>query len=144
MKESHASAVWEGALRDGKGTMKLTQGNYEGPYSFASRFEQGKGTNPEEMLGAAHAGCYSMALTAGLSRAGFNPQKVQTEAKVILDQVEGGFGITRIELTTHATVPDIDEAAFQEQAENAKKNCVISKALGGVADIQLNATLVKS
>jgi osmotically inducible protein OsmC len=143
VKESHASAVWEGGLRDGKGTMKLPQGQYEGQYTFASRFEQGKGTNPEELIGAAHAGCFSMALTASLSQAGYKPERVQTEARVIIDQVGGGFGITKIELTTEATVPGIDEATFQQQAQDAKKNCPVSKALSSV-DIQLNAKLVNS
>lgn len=142
MKTSNASASWEGPLREGKGTMKLEAGNYEGPFTFASRFEQGKGTNPEELLGAAHAGCYSMALSASLARAGFAPKRVSTQAKVYLDQVDGNPTITKIELTTEADVPGLDEAAFQEQAESAKKNCVISKALAAVADIQLTAKLV--
>lgn len=143
MKTSTASAVWEGSLREGHGSMTLTAGNYEGPFTFASRFEQGKGTNPEELLGASHAGCYSMALTAILSRAGFNPTSIKTQARVTLDQVEGGFGVTRIDLDTEGVVPGIDEQTFQEQAENAKKNCVISKALAGV-DIHLTAKLVNS
>ncbi len=142
-KESKASAVWEGNLVQGKGTMKLPTGNYEGPYTFASRFEQGKGTSPEEMIGAAHAGCFSMAFSNGLSKAGFTPTRVQTEATVILDQVEGGFGITKIILNTDAIVPGIDEATFQEQAEAAKKGCPISKALAAV-NIELNARLVNS
>lgn len=143
MKVSTASAVWEGNLPQGKGTMRLPTGNYEGPYTFASRFQQGAGTSPEELLGAAHAGCFSMALANGLAKAGFTPTRVQTEAKVILDQVEGGFGITKIELTTEADVLGIDEKTFQEQAEIAKKNCPVSKALSTV-DIELSAKLVNS
>lgn len=143
MKVSTASAVWEGDLPKGHGTMRLPTGNYEGPYTFASRFQGGKGTSPEEMLGAAHAGCFSMAFSNGLAKAGFTPTRVQTEAKVTLDQVEGGFGVTKVELTTEAEVPGIDEKTFQEQAEIAKKNCPISKALAAV-NIELNAKLVNS
>jgi osmotically inducible protein OsmC len=142
MKTTNASAVWQGSLRDGEGTMKLGSG-YEGQYTFASRFEQGKGTNPEELIGAAHAGCFSMALSASLSRAGFTPTRIQTKATVTLDQVDGGFGITRIDLDTEAEVPGIDEATFQEQAQGAKQNCPVSKALSAV-DIHLNARLVQA
>src|SRR5881396_2833425 len=108
------SAVWEGTLKEGKGTMKLGSGAFEGPYSFASRFESGTGTNPEELLGAAHAGCFSMALSGRLSKNGFNPKRIQTTAKVTLDKVGEGFGITKIALETNAEVPGIDEAKFRE------------------------------
>ncbi len=141
MKTSTAHAVWEGRIRDGKGTMKLDQGGYEGPYTFASRFEQGKGTSPEELIGAAHAGCFSMALSGGLTRAGFTPTRIQTDAVVYLDQVDGGFGISKIELTTEAEVPGIEEAAFQQEAQTAKQNCPVSKALAAV-NIELTARLV--
>ena len=136
-----AEAEWKGDLKQGTGTMKLGSGAYEGSYSFASRFEQGKGTNPEELIGAAHAGCFSMALSAGLAKAGHPPKRVHTSARVHLEQVGDGFGITRIELTTEAEVPGIDAKAFQEQAEGAKKGCPVSKALAGV-DIHLDARLV--
>ena len=121
--------------------MKVGSGAYEGAYSFVSRFEHGAGTNPEELIAAAHAGCFSMALSAGLTRAGFTPTRVHTKATVHLEQVEGGFGITRIELNTEAEVPGIDNNAFQEQAEAAKKGCPVSKALAG-PQITLQARLV--
>jgi peroxiredoxin, OsmC subfamily len=137
----NGSAVWEGTLREGKGTVKLGSGAFEGPYSFASRFEEGTGTNPEELIGAAHAGCFSMALAAGLTKAGYSPKRVATTAKVHLGQADGGFKITLIELETEAEIPDIDEQAFQEQAETAKKNCPVSQALAAT-DIKLTAKLV--
>jgi lipoyl-dependent peroxiredoxin len=134
------SAVWEGTLREGKGTLKLGSGAYEGPYSFASRFESGTGTNPEELIGAAHAGCFSMALAAGLTKAGHSPQRIATTAKVHLENVGGSFKITSIELETEAEIPGIDEQAFLEQAEAAKKNCPVSQALAGT-EIKLQAKL---
>ncbi len=133
-----AEAEWKGTLREGAGKMKLGSGAYEGSYSFASRFEDGKGTNPEELIAAAHAGCFSMALSAGLTKAGHPPTRVHTTARVHLEKVGDGFGITRIELTTEAQVPGIDNKAFQEQAEGAKKGCPVSKALAG-AQISLTA-----
>ena len=135
-----AEAEWRGNLREGAGRMKLGSGAFEGGYSFPSRFEDGKGTNPEELLGAAHAGCYSMALSAGLSKAGHPPTRVHTVARVHLEKVGEGFGITRIELECNAEVPGIDAAAFQEQAEGAKKGCPVSKALAAT-EITLKATL---
>ncbi|MFQ5527375.1 MAG: OsmC family protein [Thermoanaerobaculia bacterium] len=138
-----ASASWEGSLKDGNGTMKMQSGAYEGKYSFGSRFEEDPGTNPEELIAAAHAGCFSMALTAGLGREGFNPQSVSTSAKCHLEKVEGGFGITRIELSTEAVVPDIDDETFQTHASGAKENCPVSKALAGV-EISLDARLVEA
>jgi lipoyl-dependent peroxiredoxin len=135
-----ATARWQGGLRDGNGTMRLGSGAFEGQYSFSSRFEEGTGTNPEELLGAAHAGCFTMALSAGLERAGFPPTSVDTTATVHLVPADVGFRIGRIDLTTTATVPGIDPAAFQEQAETAKANCPVSKALAAV-DIQLAASL---
>ena len=133
-------AVWEGTLKEGHGTMALGSGAYEGPYSFGSRFEDEKGTNPEELIGAAHAGCFSMALSAGLTRAGFQPTRVNTTATVVLSTDGQGFSISRIELDTEATVPGIDDATFQKQAEDAKRNCPVSKALAST-DIQLKARL---
>ncbi len=135
-----AEAEWKGTLREGAGKMKLGSGAYEGSCSFASRFEEGKGTNPEELIAAAHAGCFSMALSAGLTKAGHPPTRVHTTARVHLEKVGEGFGITRIELTTEAQVPGIDNKAFQEQAEGAKKGCPVSKVLAG-AQISLTATL---
>jgi osmotically inducible protein OsmC len=136
-----SEAEWKGNLREGHGTMKLGSGAYEGSYSFASRFESGKGTNPEELIAAAHAGCYSMALSAGLSKAGFTPTRVHTTAQVHLEPVEGGFGITKIELHTEAQIPGINNDTFQQQAEAAKKGCPVSKALAGT-QIVLEAKLV--
>ena len=135
-----ADAQWEGSLQDGKGTMRFGSGAFEGQYSFASRFEEGSGTNPEELIAAAHAGCFSMALSGGLGRAGFTPDSVRTTAKVHLEKGDAGFSITRIELETEAAVPGIDESTFQEQAETAKANCPVSKALAG-AQISLKARL---
>ena len=136
-----ASAVWEGTLIDGKGTMKMASGAYEGAYSFGSRFQEETGTNPEELIAAAHAGCFSMALSAGLGKSGYNATRVATSAKAYLEKVGEGFAITRIELTTEAEVPGLDEATFQEHATGAKENCPVSKALAGV-EISLDATLV--
>jgi len=141
MAKRTASAVWEGTLKEGKGRVKLGSGAFEGQYSFASRFEEGTGTNPEELIGAAHAGCFSMALAAGLTRAGFNPTRISTTARVSLEKVAEAFKITRIELTTEAEIPNIEEAAFLDQAETAKKNCPVSQALAGT-DIKLNAKLL--
>jgi osmotically inducible protein OsmC len=140
MPTRSADARWEGSLKDGKGTMRLGGGAYEGPYSFASRFEDGTGTNPEELLGAAHAGCFSMALSAGLGRAGHDPDSVSTTAAVHLEKGDSGFSITRIHLTTQAVVPGMDDAEFQQVAADAKQNCPVSKALAGV-EITLDATL---
>jgi lipoyl-dependent peroxiredoxin len=142
MPDRSSSAVWEGDLVGGSGTMKIGSGAWEGPYSFKSRFEDGKGTNPEELIAAAHAGCFSMALANGLSKAGHPPKKVSTTAKVGLEKGADGFRIGKIHLTTQADVPGMDEAAFKEQAELAKKNCPVSKVLAG-ADITLDAKLQK-
>ncbi len=136
-----AEAVWEGDLMQGKGTMKLSSGAFEGAYSFASRFEEGPGTNPEELIGAAHAGCFSMALSAGLARAGYTPKRIHTTARVHLNKVDGGFKITKIELNTEAEVPGIDEKTFLEHAEAAKAGCPVSQALAGT-EITLQAKLV--
>jgi osmotically inducible protein OsmC len=120
--------------------MRLGSGAYEGKYSFGSRFEEDPGANPEELIAAAHAGCFSMALSAGLGRAGFSPQSVETWARAHLEKVGEGFQITRIELSTEAIVPGIDEATFLEHAEGAKANCPVSQALAGV-EISLDAKL---
>lgn len=135
-----ANAVWNGDLKGGNGTMKLGSGAFEGSYSFGTRFEETPGTNPEELIAAAHAGCFSMALAAGLGRAGYTPKSVRTSAAAHLEKGDAGFSITRIELVTEAEVPGIDDAAFQEQAQGAKANCPVSKALAGV-EISLDARL---
>jgi osmotically inducible protein OsmC len=139
MPTRKAAAEWTGNLREGRG--HVTFGKFDIPYSFASRFESGEGSNPEELIGAAHAGCFSMALAAGLTKAGHNPKRVQTSASVTLDKVGEGFEITTIALDCQAEVPGIDDAAFQQQANTAKENCPVSKALKSVK-ITLNARLV--
>lgn len=141
MATRQANAEWKGSLKEGAGEMALGSGSYTGPYSFVSRFESGSGTNPEELIGAAHAGCFSMALAAALGRAGITPKSIRTTAKVHLGTSEAGPTITRIDLETEGEVPGIDQATFQQHAEGARKGCVISRALGGVKDITLNATL---
>ena len=138
-----ANAVWEGDLQGGRGSMRFGSGAFDGQYSFSSRFEEGTGTNPEELIGAAHAGCFSMAFSGALGRAGFPPTKVETTAKVHLDKKETGFQVTHIELVTNATVPGIDEAEFQRIGHEAKQNCPISRLLAG-AEITLDATLEKA
>jgi lipoyl-dependent peroxiredoxin len=140
MPTRKADAHWEGALRDGKGTVRLGSGAFEGPYSFTSRFEDGPGTNPEELLGAAHAACFAMALSVGLTQAGNPPEALDVEAKVTIAQVDDGFAITRIDLDLRGKVPGIDEAAFREAADAAKAGCPLSKALAAVPEINLEAT----
>jgi osmotically inducible protein OsmC len=140
MPVRNAEAHWNGSIMDGKGTMRLGSGAFEGAYSFKSRMEDGTGTNPEELIGAAHAGCYSMAFSAALGQAGFQPTSIYTKAAVRFDKVEGGFSITKIDLTTEAEIPEIDDAKFQEIAKAAKENCPVSKALAGT-EIHLQATL---
>ncbi len=137
-----AEAVWKGSLQDGTGTMKMASGAYEGQYSFSSRFEEGQGTNPEELIAAAHAGCYSMALSGDLGRVGYTPEQVQTTAQVHLTKGDNGFRITRVHLITEARVPGIDEETFQQTAEKAKKGCPVSQALGAVDEITVDATLL--
>jgi osmotically inducible protein OsmC len=136
-----ANAVWEGTLKEGKGRMRLGSGAWEGPYSFESRFASGTGTNPEELIGAAHAGCFSMALAAMLTEAGHPPTAVRTEAEVGLEAMRGGYLIKSIRLTTTGVVPGISETDFKKHAENAKKNCPVSKALGSAVEILLEAKL---
>ncbi|MBD3297962.1 MAG: OsmC family peroxiredoxin [candidate division Zixibacteria bacterium] len=142
MPTRSANAQWNGGLQDGNGTMKMASGAYEGPYSFKSRFEEGDGTNPEELIAAAHAGCFSMAFSAALGKEGFNPESVKTAAKVHLTKQDAGFAITKIDLVTEGKVPNIDEAKFKEIAEAAKGGCPVSKALGGVHEITVDAKLV--
>ena len=137
-----AEAEWHGSLQDGNGTMQLESGAFRGAYSFASRFANGAGTNPEELIAAAHAGCFSMALAAGLGKSGFAPRRVHTTATAQLEKSGGGFSITAITLETEAEVPGIDESAFQQQAESAKRDCPVSRALSGV-NISLKARLIR-
>ncbi len=141
MPARNAEAEWKGNLIEGQSTMKLGSGAFEGNYSFKSRMENGPGTNPEELIGAAHAGCFSMALSAGLAKGGFSPKRVHTKAAVHFDKVGDGFSITHIDLETEAEIPGIDNAKFQEFAEGAKKGCPVSKALTGTT-INLKAELV--
>jgi osmotically inducible protein OsmC len=141
MASRKGSAVWKGGLKDGTGSLTVGENAWQGAYSFGSRFEEGTGTNPEELIGAAHAACFSMALSAGLEKAGHKPERVATTAEVELRAGGGGARISTITLRTEADVPGIDEAAFLEQAEQAKANCPVSKALAGV-EIQLDARLV--
>ena len=133
-----SSAIWKGNLAKGKGTMRVGSGAYDGAYTYASRFEEGPGTNPEELVGAAHAGCFSMFLAALLSKAGHIPASISTTAKVHLGD---GPRITLIELSTVGDVPGIDEKTFKEFAEEAKKGCPVSQALAAV-DISLAVRLV--
>lgn len=138
MPKRTAKAVWKGTLKEGQGELELGSGSYKDKYSYASRFEEGSGTNPEELIGAANAGCFSMAFSLMLEQAGFAPKTINTEASVHLDAEK--LAITSIDLRTVAEIPDIDENKFQEIAEQAKSGCPVSKALAGV-DITLNATL---
>ena len=133
-----ASAEWKGTLKEGSGTMRVGSVAFQGAYSYESRFESGEGTNPEELIGAAHAGCFSMFLSAVLTKAGFPPTSIRTTAKVHLAE---GPVINLIELTTEGVVPNVSESIFLEQAEAAKNGCPVSKALTG-PEIKLNARLV--
>lgn len=137
-----SEAQWEGNLREGSGRLKLGSGVLDCEYTFASRFEMAKGTNPEELIGAAHAGCFSMALSGMLSAGGYTPKRVHTTAKVFIEKVGEGWEITKIELVTEAEVPLIDDAMFQEFARQAKEGCPVSKALAAVPVITLQATLL--
>ncbi len=137
-----SNAVWNGTLKEGNGVMRFGGGAFEGQYSFSSRFEEGTGTNPEELIAAAHAGCYSMALSSNLTNAGFPPTRVESEANVHLEKGESGFGIAKIVLECQAEVPNIDEATFQELAEKTRTTCPISKALAAIPTIEVNARLV--
>ena len=135
-----SSAEWKGTLKEGAGTMKVGQGWYEGPFTHASRFGSGEGTNPEELIGAAHAGCFSMFLSALLTNAGFTPTRINTTATV---HITDGPTISLIELNTEAEVPNLSEADLQKYAEEAKKACPVSKALAGGPEIKLATNLVK-
>jgi len=135
-----ASAVWKGGLKDGKGTVSASSGVLSNtPYSFATRFENAAGTNPEELIAAAHAGCFSMALSAQLGQAGLTPESINTTATLSLDKLEAGWAITAVHLDVTARVPEADDAAFQKAAENAKSGCPVSKVLN--AKITMTAKL---
>src|SRR5690242_3783161 len=137
-----STAQWEGDLKAGKGTMTVGKGAYTGPFTFASRFEEGPGTNPEELIAAAHAGCFSMALSNGLAKDGFTPKSVNTRADVHFGpDPAGGFGISKIELVVEAEVPGIEKAKFDAMVEATRLTCPISKVLKGGAEIAVNATL---
>lgn len=142
MPERTAEAQWTGDLLHGSGSMKLGSGSYEGAYSFGSRMQAAAGTNPEELIGAALAGCFSMALSAGLGKAGATPERIHTSAHVHFDKIGEGFKISRISLRTTAKVAGIDEPAFRREAEAAKEKCPVSQALAGVT-IELDAHLEK-
>lgn len=138
--KQNASAVWQGTLKEGSGTMSTGSGAIvEKPYSFKTRFEGEQGTNPEELIGAAHAGCFSMAFSMILGLAGFTPEKIDTTATITLEQKDGGFAITASHLDLTASIPGIDEATFQDLAGKAKAGCPVSKVLN--ATITLDAKL---
>jgi osmotically inducible protein OsmC len=135
-----AEAEWKGNLPDGSGKMAFGGGAFEGQYSYGSRFEEGEGTNPEELIAAAHAGCFSMFLAGVLGKAGHEPDSVRTTAKVSIDKDDGGFSITRSDLTTEVSVSGLDDAELQQHAEEAKQGCPVSRALGAI-EIGLEAKL---
>jgi osmotically inducible protein OsmC len=138
-----AEAEWHGRLASGEGNMKLGSGAFEARYSFGTRFGEKKGTNPEELIAAAHAGCFSMALAYGLEQAGFTAKSVRTKARVHIEKSGAGFAIPKIELDTVAEVPGIDAARFQQEAETAKRDCPVSRALAG-PEITLTARLARA
>jgi osmotically inducible protein OsmC len=140
MPKRSASAEWKGGLKGGNGTMNVTRANFQTPYSFPSRFEEGQGMSPEDLIAAAHAGCYSMALSGALEKAGFTPESVSTKATANLEPVDGAPTINRIELETTARVPNLDAKEFQKIAEDAKANCPVSRLYKG-AEIKLTAKL---
>ena len=136
-----ASAVWKGSLKEGKGTISSDSGVLSNtPYSFSTRFENAKGTNPEELIAAAHAGCFTMALSAQLGNAGITPESLETTASLTLDKLEAGWTITKVHLDVAARIPDVDKAAFDKAAENAKAGCPVSRLLK--AEITMTARLV--
>jgi lipoyl-dependent peroxiredoxin len=141
MATRNAKATWRGNLKEGAGTMGVGSGSWEGPFTFRTRFEDEPGTNPEELIAAAEAGCFTMALSAALSEGGHAPDSVETEAKVTLRNVDGLPTITQIDLATRARVPGLDDDAFQTTAAMAREQCIISRALGAVDTINLEATL---
>lgn len=141
MTTSNAVAVWEGKFRDGKGSFKAQSGAFSGSFSFGTRFEGKKGSNPEELLAAAHAGCFSMALSSALEKAGHPATRIETRAAVTIETVDGAAKVTRSALDVRGKVEGIDEATFIQTAETAKKNCPVSKAIQGNVDITMQAKL---
>jgi osmotically inducible protein OsmC len=141
MASRNGSAEWRGDLKGGSGTVKVGDGVFEGNYSFTSRFEDGEGTNPEELVAAAHAGCFAMALSLIIGEDGHTPESLRAQAKVQLRNVDGAPTISRIDLEVEGSVPGIDEDAFRSYAEKAKEGCVVSRALAGVPEIELKASL---
>jgi len=142
MPTRKATAVWEGGLKGGKGTFKGESGAIGGQYSFSSRFESGTGSNPEELLAAAEAACFSMALSGALEKAGTPPTRVETSAACTVEAVPGGFGITKMKLNVQATVPNVDKVKFQQIANETKDGCPVSKALKGNVEITVEARLI--
>ena len=140
MPTRSAKADWQGEFKRGGGSVSTETGVLDSPYNFSGRFESGTGTNPEELLAASHASCFTMALSVGLSQAGNPPESLATDAKVTIEQVEGGFGITKIHLSVTGKVPGLDAAGFEEAAKGAKENCPLSKALASVPEITLETT----
>lgn len=140
MPDRSSTAVWEGSIMEGTGTMTIGHGAWTGPYSFKSRFEDGKGTNPEELIAAAHAGCYSMQLSGVLGKAGHTPDSVRTTAVISLDKDDDGFTITRSDLTTEVAISGLEDEEFQKHADEAKQGCPVSRALGAI-EIGLEAKL---
>ncbi len=143
MPVRNAKAEWKGNLKSGHGTMELGSGAFKGDYSAASRFENAEGTNPDELIGAAHAGCFSMALAGQIAKAGFDPKSIETKAEVTIEQEGEGFSIKKVLLKTEADIPGIDEDKFNELANKAKEGCPVSKALAGT-QIELEAKLLAS
>ena len=142
MPTRKADATWTGTLKEGRGDFNGASGAVKGPYSFGTRFENAPGTNPEELIAAAHSACFSMALAAGLGKAGFNPSRVKTTANVTIDKVGEGFKITKIQLNSEAQVPNIDDAQFQDIANKTKTGCPVSQALSATP-IELTAKLIQ-
>ena len=141
MAGRNGSADWSGDLQSGKGTMTVGDGVFEGPYTFKSRFEEGQGTNPEQLIAAAHAGCFTMALSNMLAEAGTPVDRVHTTADIELRFVDGAPTITKIDLVTEGQVPGLDQATFEEQAQKAKEACLVSRALAGVKEMTVSAKL---
>lgn len=142
MPTRKAHAIWNGTLKDGHGQMDVESGAFHGSYSFGTRFAEEKGSNPEELIGAAHAGCFSMAISGALVEAGFQPQRIETDAAVSIEKTGAGFSITAIRLSTKGRVPGIDAASFRDIAEQAKNDCPVSRALAGIS-ISLEAELLE-
>lgn len=141
MPTSKSTAVWEGKLKDGKGKFTAGSGAFQGPYTFKTRFEGAPGTNPEELLAAAEAACFSMALSAALERAGKPAASIETSAACTLEMIDGGPKITKMDLTVKGKVPGLDQATFAKLANETKSGCPVSKALAGIPAITVSATL---